>query len=84
MRNITSVLVLLSVVLLCNLSAQAPTPVEPGARVRVTGPEACGSNTVCAGPRPVRRQTGVFVAYERDTLTLSGGVDPAATHSLFR
>ncbi len=77
----TSVLALLVLAPITRIQAQRqPPPVEPGARVRVTGPESCDPNTFCFGPPPPRRRTGVFVAYERDTLMFSGGPrgDPLA------
>ena len=73
MRHATILVAILAFVPLTSATAQDSLPVRAGDRVRVTGPEPCPPNTLCVGPRPVRRRTGVFVAYERDTLMLSGG-----------
>ena len=68
MRHATFLLAILAFVPLASAAAQ----VRPGERVRVTHLPICPVD-LCVGTRPVRRRTGVFVAYERDTLMLSGG-----------
>ncbi len=67
MRHAFVLLAIFAFVPLASATAQVP-----GARVRVTHLPICPAD-LCVGPRPVRRRTGVFVAYERDTLMLSGG-----------
>ncbi len=59
--------------------ASATAQVRPGERVRVTDLPICPVD-LCVGTRPVRLRTGVFVAYDRDTLMLLGGPrsDPLA------
>ncbi len=60
MRDVTCLLAVVSLVPLVTLSAQAPPPVEPGQRVRVTAPEL-----------GVRKQAGKFVTLRGDTLVLA-------------
>ena len=68
MRHATILVAILTITPFASATAQ----VRSGERVRVTHLPICPAD-LCVGPRPVRRLTGVFVAYERDTLMLSGG-----------
>ncbi len=75
MRHATILVAILALVPLASATAQ----VRPGERVRVTDLPICPVD-LCVGTRPERLRTGVFVAYDRDTLMLLGGPrsDPLA------
>ena len=76
MRPVTFLVAVLAVAPFSSVTAQEPTAVEPGKRVRVTYREPCPPNTHCVGTRPDATYMATVVSWTRDTLLLDIGRVP--------